>query len=244
MKLFGSILDDIKKGQFLPVNVDLTRNYADGDSKKSYYKNLKQMPSDWEYRTKKIEYTVNNKKYRTNDFKEVDWQNSIVVFGCSYVFGTGLADTDTITHNLSLLCNRPVINMGSPGSSIKYNFHNNLILKHHYPTPYAVVNVWTGYDRELLYYKKSIHNMGSWSTDLDYAKIILAEEYQLLTDSYFNITTCRNMWGTKYVDCTLFNYNKKICDIDVIHIVDKARDLGHPGSKTSKLVADYIYNKL
>jgi hypothetical protein len=245
MKLFGSILKDVKNGKFLPMDINCEKNFAEKDTKAFYKKNLEIMPADWEYRNKNVTYTINKDYYRTSNFKTIDWANSIVIFGCSYVFGVGIDDNDTITEQLSKLTNRPVINMGSPGSSITYNFHNNLILKNHYPTPYAVVNVWTNYYRDIIYYKKSVNNIGSWSKNIEYAKILFSEEDHIKTEGYFNILATKTIWSnTKYVDFTYFPESAKVYGLNLIHITDKARDLQHPGSQSLKAGAEYIMNKL
>ena len=244
MKWFESILEVIQKGEFLPQDFSGNIHYIDGDSKNLYEKNLLKMPDDWEYRNKIIKYTTNKEKYRTIEFDKVDWASSIVLFGCSNVFGIGLDDKDTISHNLSNLSSRPVINMGSPGTSIKHCFHNNLILKNHYSTPYAVINLWPIYSRDMKYSEKSILNVGSWNYNFEYAKAVMSDDYHLLTEGYQHITATRNIWDTKYIDLTLFKENIKYYNLDYVEIIDKARDLLHPGSQTSKLVAEYIMSRL
>ena len=39
---------------------------------------------------------LTNKDIAPQDFKKIDWSNSIVVFGCSIAFGTGLTDEEFI----------------------------------------------------------------------------------------------------------------------------------------------------
>ena len=140
MKLFRSILKDAKKGKFLPHDWQGNYNFVGGDNEKFYKENLLKLPENWEYRNKKVNYTLNKHNYRTDDFRKIDWLNSVVVFGCSNVFGIGVDDTDTVSFNLSKLINRPVINMGCPGTSIKFSFHNNLILKNHYQSLEQKIN--------------------------------------------------------------------------------------------------------
>ena len=84
---------------------------------------------------------VNSLGYRTVDFNKVVWNDSIVIFGCSYVFGVGLFNNETISNQLQELIGRPVINMGVPASSMSYAFFNQLALSN--SKPYAVVNLWT-----------------------------------------------------------------------------------------------------
>lgn len=59
-------------------------------------------------------YTVNSQGYRCPEFDAIDWENSIIFFGCSHVFGIGLLDHETVANQLSLILNCPVINLGTP----------------------------------------------------------------------------------------------------------------------------------
>ena len=36
---------------------------------------LDEKPKDWYYRTNEV-YTVNSEKFRTKEFKDIDWKNS------------------------------------------------------------------------------------------------------------------------------------------------------------------------
>ena len=131
LKLFNSIPKSIRAGSFLPTagNNDVNNNFTSfgTDSNELYQTNLKAKSKDWEYRHKSVKYTLNKHSYRTEQFADIDWANSVVIFGCSAVFGVGVDDADTISSQLSTLMNCPVINMGVGGSSITYALHNSII---------------------------------------------------------------------------------------------------------------------
>ena len=106
------------KSHFFSVNFNGT------DTEEAFEENLKIMSKDWSYREKKIVYNFNSDGYRTYDFNTVDWKNSIVVLGCSCVFGAGLAEDETISYNLEQLTGRQTINMGVSGASNELIINN------------------------------------------------------------------------------------------------------------------------
>ena len=51
--------------------------FAGTDLPELFEKNLKIMPDTWHYRTKNIDYKYNKSKYRTYEFDNIDWNNSV-----------------------------------------------------------------------------------------------------------------------------------------------------------------------
>ena len=120
-----------------------TYDFASTDSREDFARNLKRQPDDWYYRTRKVEYTLNSHKFRTKEFKDIDWKNSIVLFGDSYTFGVGVTDSHTISSCLERITGKYVVNLGSPGLSNGAIAYNSYYLKENYPEPLAVVKLWT-----------------------------------------------------------------------------------------------------
>jgi hypothetical protein len=244
--MFKNILIQIKNGKFLPLTAKINSDWAGGlDSKKNFDRNLIIKGKNWEYFNKKVKYTQNKNGYRTYNFDTIDWKNSVILFGCSNVFGVGLDDSDTISSRLSKIINRPVINMGGPGTSITFSFHNNLILKNHYPTPIAVVNLWTSYDRCIYYKKFNVLELGSWSLNDPYYRMWSLSESNPIIQGYFCLMAARHSWShIKYYEASMFKETAKKFDIDYIDRLDDARDLMHPGSQTSLFTAEKIAKNL
>ena len=117
------------------------------DSKGNFAVSLEKKPEDWYYRTNKVEYTLNSERFRTKEFKDIDWKNSIVLLGCSCTFGTGVTDDDTIAAYLQRITGKYVVNLGQIAASNSAIAYNSYYLKEHYPTPLAVVNIWTNIHR-------------------------------------------------------------------------------------------------
>jgi len=110
-----------------------------------------------------VTYTINSQGFRTEEFHTIDWAESVVVFGCSTVFGDAVTDSDTLSSQLSQLIDRPVINMGVSGAGMDLMSKNNLVLWRHCPRPWRVVNVWTGWDRITEYTELGANCYGSWT---------------------------------------------------------------------------------
>jgi hypothetical protein len=119
-------------------------HFASCDKRSDFLESLQVKPKDWYYRHNPVNYTLNSHKFRTKEFKDIDWKNSIVLLGCSYTFGVGVTDDDTISAQLEKITGKPVVNLGQPGVSNAVIAYNSYYLKENYPKPLAVVNLWTG----------------------------------------------------------------------------------------------------
>ena len=94
------------------------------DSEKLYEQNKNKLGDSWFYTDNKISYDLNSEGFRAPRFDMVSWRKTIAVFGCSYVFGTGLPESHTISGRINLKTNHDVINLGVEGLSnygILYN---------------------------------------------------------------------------------------------------------------------------
>ena len=234
------------------IDGGFTLDFCPIDSKELFEQNLKTQPEDWYYRTHPVKYTLNSLGYRTKEFDDIDWKESIVIFGCSYVFGTGVTDEHTIPHFLEKLSGRPVINMGIGASSIQTVLHNSIILNDSkYPTPKAVVNMWTDLNRYQLYENNFAINVGTWDKFND--KFQTPDN--MIPFNLMNIKMIRNLWKNKtiYYECNWAWKGQQ----QLINKLDKeiyceffrgdgglARDLRHNGPVKNLDIAKGIYEKL
>lgn len=184
--IWNTLVSHTRKGKFLPVDAFVSAEFSGSDTKELFEKNLKTQPLDWEYRTKNVKYTINKDCYRAKEFNKVDWNSSIVVFGCSNVFGVGLDDSDTVCSVLEKITGVPVVNLGVGGSSINFSLHNSAILSNFYPTPLAVVHLWTEESRCVYYTKRKVVSYGAWNNEENsYADKWIADEYNYKTNAMF-----------------------------------------------------------
>ena len=238
------------------IDGGFTLDFCPSDIQKLFEQNLKTQPEDWYYRTYPVKYTLNSLGYRTKEFDDIDWKESIVIFGCSHIFGAGVTDEHTIPYFIEQLSGRPVINMGIPGSSIQTSLHNSIILNDSkYPTPKAVVNVWTELGRYQLHENNVVTNMGIWNMwDKPYAYDKFQTSNNLIPFNLMNIKMIRNLWKNKTIYYeVVFGFeqqrlinklNKEICYEFFEGDGGLARDLDHNGPVKNLEIAKGIYEKL
>ena len=255
--MLNTTFEKIKKNIFLYNSSDTNKLWQATDSKENFKKNKKKLGDSWHYANKQVNYNFNSDGYRTEEFNNIDWAKSVVMFGCSLVFGVGLAEDEIIPYQLSKILKKNVINMGAAGSSVEFNLYNNLILKKGYPTPLAVINLWTNIERTTQYNKYNILDLGEWNTKQSkfqrFKNFILSNSVKnnqtCTINGYFNMLMAKLLWDSnkiKYYEASFFENTTKIHNIDFLstQIVDQARDCLHPGPKTAKSVAEFIARKL
>jgi hypothetical protein len=216
-----------------------TFRFLSTDTEDLFRKNLKKQHYLWTYRRKQISYSHNEFGFRSRSFENLDWANAVVVFGCSNVYGTGLAHEDCVCSIMEEKLGRPVINFGIHGGSVELAFYNSLILCNNFTTPAAVVHLWTSLDRYTDITDK-VKNVVPIHDDY-FAKINWNKK------SEFYVLADRTIWKNKtvYYESSFWNETADTLNIDRLPpTVDSARDLSHPGIETNKLFADFLVEKL
>lgn len=233
----------IRKGYFLHAGPEYRGEFSGTDNESLFKKNLLTQPDDWFYRNNPIEYKLNKYGYRTVEFDTIDWSNSIVLFGCSNVFGTGLHEEDTLANQLHNLTNVPVINMGIGASSIEYSLYNSVILNEHYPTPKAIVHIWSALDRATYYNKKNIVHHGTWNmTPNNYMDLFSADPTHAKVHATLAQMISKQLWSkkTQYYEASFFSNTADRLNVPCIATIDNARDFSHPGRLSIKKLALHI----
>lgn len=233
---------------FLPVSDWNESGYFNGyDSDDLYNKNLKIQPNDWYYRDNKVNYTLNSCRYRTDEFASIDWNNSVVIFGCSNVFGTAIDDKHTISYQLSNLIKKPVINMGVASSSIQFSVFNSTILASRGAIPIAVVQLWTGYDRCMVFTDDNVKHYGSWNIKPNNYMDLWNLQMNPNASALIYREISKQLWHdkTKYFEATLFGSTSDIfTGCHRFSMLDRGRDLLHPGYLTALSIAEHLAEHL
>lgn len=232
------------------VNIELPKSnlFCFGDSEKLYLKNLSIMPDTWEWRTRKVHYSINSQGYRSPEWNTIKWEDSVLLFGCSFVFGVGISDEDTCAYHLSSMINKPVINLGVCGGSPMLQWVNTSIIRHNNISPKAVIYVWPWANRlvELLGSQQANH-YGPWSKEPWCSQWILHDNHSIEYLRYA-IWSVNAMW-----QCPVLHYHidRNACDnipelkkLD-LGPKDYARDwtgkTAHPGPLTNRHWAKIIH---
>lgn len=235
-----------------------TFNFFEGtdclDSKQCYESILSNAAPDWHYRLNPITYTVNSQRYRCDDFSKIDWNNSIVIFGCSFVFGVGVDDADTLSNKLSNQLGLNVINLGVNGASQHFNLYNMILLKNHNITPKAFIHVWPESRRTLeIDSNDTVATGGPWNNyrlpkEVPYEKVFYSHRTHIHAFS-FNIMNANLLANSTPIIHASFHVDNvklqpKELGVTLLPTVDKARDNRHPGIASYESAADILNRKI
>lgn len=217
------------------------------DSPEKWRQNSKIMGKGWEYRNKTLNYTVNSQNYRAPEWDQIDWANSVVIYGCSFVFGEGLDDRDTIAAQLEQIINRPVINLGASGTGAQWQLINQTLLLTNFCEPWATVTIWPSVSRTVLFEDPlEPKKLGPWMGRENYFL-----EYNRgcnpINQFYFFRQQSRLMHRNRWFDAAFENkvntpYGN--LGIPLLEFKGDARDLGHPGRDTARRTAEWISSQL
>lgn len=236
-------------------NIPENNLFSGVDSEENFKKNLDIMPIDWHYRTKNIVYNVNKYGYRNKDFVDVDWASSIVVLGCSNIFGVGLAEDETFCYFLNKKTDIEVVNLGYASCSNELIVNNLACVINNFHIPKAIIIFWTSLDRLMFFHKNTTFNVGQWSLNKKnkhyaiFRKLLYdinISKENLCTKNYLLLKQAEAMCKNKTI---LFNYSFMFhtaneLEIDFVKIDDFSRDLMHPGKESNKNIANEVSYRL
>lgn len=121
------------------------------------------LPDSWRYfgTQPKNFYQVNKTGFRMScELDDVDWKNTVAVFGCSHVFGKGVPVDSTVPYFFSEIHNTPTANLGVEGSSNDTIFNNVVHFLKNY-TPKGIAILWSYSERINHIYKRDLK--GGWA---------------------------------------------------------------------------------
>lgn len=216
------------------------------DDQATFESNLKTQPAEWMWRNREVKYTVNSQHYRCPEWNDIDWTNSVLMLGCSMVFGLGLDDEQTITASLSRKLEMPVINLGVTGTSAMFQWINTTKLIEQCVTPKRVIYIWPHHFRVTDILGSTEHKTcGRWNFkthdlarawndrdvhSLEYVKLCIdstTQQWRCPTNHY---TFCLDT-GTYLPNVHRFGFSEYI---------DYSRDTQHPGPRTIETWAEKI----
>jgi hypothetical protein len=227
-----------------------------GDSKEQFITNSKKLGSEWHYYDKTVTYKLNRNGYRSTEWSNIDWKNSIVILGCSMIFGVGVAEDETINYYLQEMIGRPVVNIGYPAGSNEIIFNNSVAIFENFGIPASVITAWSTTDRFKYYTPSHSHDVGLWTTKSTMGDVV--DLYELYTSlnanqtnqhikSYYLEKANRAIWKdrSEYYTFSFFESTAHYMRLDThFKIVPDARDLIHPGRNKNLEIAKHLYKTL
>lgn len=233
------------------------------DSPENYKEQLELHGKNWKWADTHIEYDINELGYRAPQFDTIDWKNSLPVFGCSTIFGTGLANEQLCSTLAAEAKGYTPVNFGYPGGSNEtilrniVSFINNVSEK---DFPKNIIVAWTCIDRTHYYDDMSCVHVGPWSAKDntvmgDYMMAYNMNKYHANITLYYLAETVRALLKGKtnlieisfYPDTAVvtnchWTTHKQLEPKDIRE--DRARDDLHHGPKCHKMTAEYIIGKM
>lgn len=234
-----------KSLKLLEGSTDNSLNFSSTDSEEQFLKNLKQQPQDWLWRRSQVQYSLNSQLYRAREWKEYNWNSSILLLGCSLAYGVGVDDTQTISHYINLRSKFPVINLGQNGAGLSFLLTNSIILKEYKVKPMAVIYLWPQRSRQTEY--KSLtktFSHGAWNLDDSWMQPLVLNDVHNRIWAEYAIRNMRVLWDCPVIEGSFYEDMAEIAGCDRFSFIDYARDLMHPGPKTNAQVAYNLYQKI
>lgn len=248
---FSHCIDDLDHPFGRQENVDgnTTIKWASYDSEDLFHQLIKFQPDDWHYRTKEVLYHVNSSGYRTYEWNKINWQESIVLFGCSCVYGVGLAEDETIAYHLEQLLGRPVINLGFSSGSGDVVLHNCITVLENYGIPWGVSILWPPSNRFKYFTSTNPLHLGPWSLSssrqaANLWKCMTEDETNDAMRCFHHNKLARQLWkSTRYCSLSFFEaaaHYTRSDDFIPYENSPLARDMLHPGRFAAKDAATKI----
>jgi len=198
----------------------------------------------------RIEYDLNSQGFRAPEFDQIDWANSLVILGCSHVFGVGVDQSQTLSDQFSRIINRPVVNMGVSSASNWISYMNLLQLLEH-KKPWGVVFCWTDHHRIAQFTDDSVRHLGpfndqdglytNWNQHEQQSQI-----HTLMIKKSLDLITAE--MNIPLFHCSRFGKTADLVGCFRIRMIDQANDDLHPGEKSNlaaaRCLSHFWYDKI
>jgi hypothetical protein len=216
-----------------PGSVPGAHNYQGTDSleQRSHLKKI--YGPTWKYYNKTITYTNNSNGYRAPEWDQVDWNNSVLVMGCSNVHGCGHDDEDTLPKRIERKINMPVVNLGANGTGLSFHVENTNILLAAGINPKAVVLMHPQPARFTYFFKSGFRNILPGRPDKlhrDMWSYYAYDDNHINKMQEINSTVISNMWPCPVIKYS-FSWEDHIIAYPAVEYDQSADDM-HPGDET------------
>jgi hypothetical protein len=131
------------------------QEFVNIDNQEQFEINCRALGSNWHWYNQSFTYRINGHGYRMNkDLSDVDLDNYLAFFGCSYTVGIGLPLEETFAYRIAKQSNMDYINGAVPAVSCDFVLANFVELISHTPVlPRAVVINWPDIARTMYWSK-------------------------------------------------------------------------------------------
>ena len=189
-------------------------NYCDDWDNPDFLEKYEKIKNeDWYYKDAKIEYKHNEFGYRSDLISDIQENDYLLSFGCSYTYGWGLHNEDRYSSIVADYYNLKNINMGINGSGISYHLLNttlfiNYLMQNHLRLPKLVIYQYPSWTRmkftsieldknqnQLL--AQHTHNFDNFDKNITpyYKKHWVMEETEPMTESLYAPLQFNLIWN-------------------------------------------------
>lgn len=218
-----------------------------GHSERQFQEDAKSMPNDWFFNTADISYKINSLGHRSKELEDLDTSNYILVTGCSHTEGIGMPVELTYPHLLADKFNCDYYNLALGATGIDVVLHNLAIwFSAVEKKPKAVIIQWPDFTRLMTGTASNLQPRGLWHANDDYNKFVnLGIDLEFFEAK--KVMTHHLVQAMIKVPVVYVGLEKVIPFDDntiIMSVIDKARDLAHPGIKSHQLFAESIHDHL
>ena len=214
--------------------------FSGTDHAELFQENLRQQPSTWPWRSRRVVYQLNSEGYRAPEWSQCQWERSLVLMGCSWAFGVGVDEDQTIAHYLSAQQGRPVINVSQGGTSIRWTCDQLTVMLARGLRPGAVAVIWTETTR-WPWYGTEGPDQARLSQALKTAHAM--DEQHASMRAVLDITafrqTCQLM-AVPLAEATWNTHTAELATVTLLPNTDRARDCQHPGPASNRWAAKLL----
>jgi len=228
--------------------------FSGTDSHIRFQTNLKIQGESWSKSFFPLSYKINSFGHRSVEYSDLDFDNYILCTGCSLVEGIGLPVEKRWSDLLASMLNCDMYNLGLGGSGNDIIFFNLLVwLNKFKQQPKLVIIAWSSEERFSTLNNNQINLNLHFPTDKDiFTRNFIVDGSNL---NYFNSKTflykklIRSIINVPIIEIPflqekLGHDNEVNFDLYKKIIVDRARDLMHPGIQSNINSANEIYNTI
>lgn len=210
------------------------------DSEELFQLNSQRRGPGWPWHTQRVVYHLNSEGYRAPEWSLCDWSKGWVLFGCSWAFGIGVSEDQTLGHYLSDQLRQPVINVSQGGSSIRWTCDQLTQLLRQGCEITRICVVWTEVSRWPFWGGAGPDQ--PWLSQNLYRAHAADPQHcdtRALLDVWEFREQCRGR-GIQLVECSWNQHTSLLLGVTLLPRGDLARDGQHPGPSTHRASARII----